>query len=478
MKFEDLFKQKNPSNYVERPKEPSNYVEQSKAMNPLEAFFAERVPKTKEEKAVEPITEEKKEEIKKTFTLPKQQPVGVEVASPVAQAPAEQPAQRMQIPDLSPVAEENKKEKSLSDRAEEMMPERDWTDMLPYLAPLLVGSLAGGSFGEAPGIAGKQLLEDEASRLKRKQTLEDKLLEMDKAKLTKDKDKLLNKRFQRTPVWDPELKRSVYANYDTVTGEMFYLDGTPIKDKGIEVGFAVTPEEASRRAAMAYEYKKRGIDYTPRLNPEKGTYERAGGQPIFQQEFEFSPVQRKALEDQKKSITSSKSFQEARTTLSGAEKVRGLLAQGSPAAVNSARLTILKMAGNVGATSDKDLELIKGDPSIVASAQRYYGRLAKGETMLAEDIVALKDIADLYYKKAKKDVSKSLEESDKIFSKKYKVPGGTLMSEVLPQAVELMPSKDMLRVQAPNGKTGWMSKEKFEQNKKKGYKLINTQGNK
>jgi hypothetical protein len=413
------------------------------------------------------VAPEKLEQIKKQFKLaPTPQSSMPQGSAQPAKAPEQQEtssgSDNLYLKESTQPSPERKP--SYSEMIDGMKEKAGWGDILPALAPLLAGALMGGNTGAASGITADYLLGNVSDREKRNRGLEDKLLEIEKAK-AKEVNKVgnLNKRFQSRPIWDPELKRSVYANYDTVTGEMYHLDGTPIKNKGVEVGFAVTPEEASRRAAMAFGYKKAGIDYTPRLNTESGLYERAGGQRVFKQEFDLSPVQRRALEAQSKTITSSKQFQEARSTLAGAEKVRGLLAMGNPAAINSARLTILKMAGNVGATSDKDLALIQGDPSVVATAQRIKGRLIDGEPMLAADIAALNQIANLYYKKAQKDMARSLEESDKQFSKKYKVPAGTLKSEVFPQAVDAMPNRqNMVRVQAPNGKTGYMPKDKLQ----------------
>ena len=403
--------------------------------NYVEALPSDIVPEKK-------TSPEKLEMIKKQFKIA----ASPQVSAPAAQAPVapQQSAPTQQIPETIPAPEEPAKRtpSSISDTIDGMKEKVGWGDILPALAPLLTGALMGGGTGVASGVAGDYLLGNVAEREKRNKSLEDKLLEIEKAKAkASSKTDTLNKRFQSRPIWDPELGRSVYANYDTVTGEMYHLDGTPIKNKGVEVGFAVTPEEANRRAAMAYEYKKRGIDYTPRINPETGFPERAGGQAVFKQTLSLNPTQRKALEDQATKFTGSPAFKESRTALAASKNVYGLLslAKVNNTAGNAARLTLLKMAGNVGATSDKDLALMKADSSIRASAQRTYERLMNGKDLLPEDIKQLKQVANLYYKNSYRAMNLAMEDIDKQYASEYNAPMGTLRARIQPYSIESKP---------------------------------------
>lgn len=195
MKFEDLFPSKQRSNYVELPTEETPT---------LEKFLAGRVLSPKA-KASEPITEQKKEAIKSQFklappapqTTPAQSEGGSESFSaevsqqtPVAITKPEVPQETADtgtIQELYKMFQSEKtkapeKKESIADQAEKMLPEREWTSLLPYLTPMLVGALAGGSYGTSYGIAGEALLKAEEDRMKRKQSLEDKLTEMEKAK--------------------------------------------------------------------------------------------------------------------------------------------------------------------------------------------------------------------------------------------------------------------------------------------------------
>ena len=209
MDFADVFvKQRLPKDYVTYPpqKDPS-----------LEQFFQERTtrpvaqmspvvrsaplvpPSPVVSKADEPISEEKKDAIKSVFNL-NTAPIVEEQYSmseqernqrpsitPKNEVAPQQPI--MQIPDLTTTSYEkttvpDMNPESISDQAEKMLPKRNWMDMLPYLVPLAVGALSGDTFGSSSGIAGEQLLKGEGERVKRKQSLEDKLMEMQKSRET------------------------------------------------------------------------------------------------------------------------------------------------------------------------------------------------------------------------------------------------------------------------------------------------------
>ncbi len=162
---------------------------------------------TLREMANRPITNQERDAIKKNFSL------ASDVVVPVGGAGTEQPAPQLQqvMPQITDLQKTPSTQPKLSTpfikeiQTQQLAPATsseqirmakqeiakltkpsEFTDYLPYLAPLAVEALFGGgeSGGVSAGIAGQALLEKEAGAEKRIQSLEDKLMEMKALKST------------------------------------------------------------------------------------------------------------------------------------------------------------------------------------------------------------------------------------------------------------------------------------------------------
>lgn len=162
---------------------------------------------TLREMANRPITNQERDAIKKNFSLAPDVVVpvgnaGTEQAAPQLQQAMPQTMQPQKTPSTEPkLSTPFIKEIQTQQLAPAISPDRirmakqevskltrpsEFTDYLPYLAPLAVEALFGGgeSGGVSAGIAGQALLEKEAGAEKRIQSLEDKLMDMKALKST------------------------------------------------------------------------------------------------------------------------------------------------------------------------------------------------------------------------------------------------------------------------------------------------------
>lgn len=162
---------------------------------------------TLREMANRPITNQERDAIKKNFSLTPDVVVpvgnaGTEQAAPQLQQAMPQTTQLEKTPSTQPkLSTPFIKEIQTQQLAPAISPDRirmakqevskltrpsEFTDYLPYLAPLAVEALFGGgeSGGVSAGIAGQALLEKEAGAEKRIQSLEDKLMDMKALKST------------------------------------------------------------------------------------------------------------------------------------------------------------------------------------------------------------------------------------------------------------------------------------------------------
>lgn len=172
MKLEDLFKTKEPTNYVEQAFQGQE--------SPLQQFLKERTPKpvaiaAPTPRAAAPIEQAQVDQIKAEYS-----PVVSE--DPTMQSSMDSMYSRTPSGDsYIPVSELLDTEK-IKRQAEELSPKAGIGDLLASLTPLAVEALMGGdqAIGVSAGIAGESVLGDLAQRQKRKQTLEDKLMELKK----------------------------------------------------------------------------------------------------------------------------------------------------------------------------------------------------------------------------------------------------------------------------------------------------------
>lgn len=172
MKLEDLFKTKEPTNYVGQ----ASQVE----ANPLEQFFKDRTPKPKAPvtptaKTIQPITEQKIETIKTEYAPAAQ---GDSMSEYSQQSSfMRNPATDSYIP-VSDVVDIEK----IKQQAKQLAPDMGWKDVLTSLTPLAVEAILGGGqmYSGSPGVAAESLMSGLKETQKRRQTLEDKLMELKK----------------------------------------------------------------------------------------------------------------------------------------------------------------------------------------------------------------------------------------------------------------------------------------------------------
>jgi hypothetical protein len=170
--LEDIFKTKEPSNYVEQSSQTSS---------PLEAFFAERTPRPSAPaeatpKAAAKIEEPQVEKIYQEYSPEMTDMYSAGMESQSMQQSMQQPsAASSQFVPVSDVIDVEKIKK----QAEVLAPrETDWKDALANLTPLAVEALLGKGGGASLGIAGQSIMGDIAKRGAKRDSLEAKLMEL------------------------------------------------------------------------------------------------------------------------------------------------------------------------------------------------------------------------------------------------------------------------------------------------------------
>jgi hypothetical protein len=489
MKFEDLMK----------PRE--NYYEAIPS-NSLEDFL--KTAETKR-KAAAPISEEKKQVIKSEFSLKTPQQKAQEEAAkmqqetPVQEEPSigfqeapqelpqipqeqmlqEQVAPKITIPSLQP-EEAKKKEETLSDRAEKLMPERDWKNFLPYLAPLLVGAVSGGSYGLSSEVAGSQLLKDEADRLKRKQSLEDKLLEMDKAKLAR---KVASSKMQIKQLRSKATGEPVIGSYDPSSDTML-VQGQPVDTSEYELAPGQTIGQFQERQTVLTGKQKELGDYFGRgviKDPETGLLaKKQDGKliPIQVSRNQLNPEQVKNLDKLVTGFKTTDVYKKNADTLRFATTVQELLKEGNPIAVEMARSELAKSAEGGGRLSDADIERLGGSKAIREQIDRFSNLQKTGEPATAKDIAFMQRVADILEAKARKSLTQSINGLEQDFMQKGGVAGAvqTALNPYAPQLAQ-KPSAEsgisaMVKVVSPEGKFGFIPRKNLNLALKKRYKVV------
>jgi len=445
MKFEDLFvKQRPPKDYVSYPAQETPT---------LEKFFQERtaapvapvssiVPK-----AAEPISEEKKQVIKSNFNLNPQPVVQQEptmpqqeITMPQQEMAPQQPI--MQFPDLAETSyEETRKPAteldSIPDQAERMLPKRDWTDMLPYLAPLVVGALSGDTFGATSGIAGEQLLKGEGERIKRKQSLEDQLLAMKKASIKKSG----STKYQLKPLRNKATGESFIGSYDPSSNTMTLQDGTPVDTAQYELAPGLSTPEFQKRQIFTGEQKKSIGDYFGqgvKPDPETGLLVRViNGRviPIQVSRNQLNPKQVKDLDATINTWKATDAYKKPAATFQTASSVDKLLAMANnPASMAFARRELAKMAEGGGKLSDQDVASVGGSTSYRAEAKRFANLQKTNDPLTPEEVVALREIARVLRDDAQLKLRGSVSGLEQSFIQKGGVPGAiqTAVSPLVP----------------------------------------------
>lgn len=325
----------------------------------------------------------------------------------------------------------------IREQAASMMPEQGMGDWLTTLAPLATEALFGGgkAGGVSYGIAGKAATDKVAADLKRQQTLEDKLMEIQKARAIAGAkgDKPIKGLFQTKPLFDKATGNTFYSNYDTSKGQYSYPDGSPISAKDLRVGFSVVPEEFDRRTGKTLDAAKEKIDYTPRMNPETMMPERSGkfasDPSVFPQMGALNPKEEKDLKQVTDKFLSSDIYKKATGTLTSVAGVDDLLVQansGNAAAANFARKELAKMAEGAGRLSDMDVEMVSGSPSIKSKIKRFANLQRTGVPLTKEDILELKEVARILEADARRKLGAGIAGMEQDYMKNLGGPKGAI----------------------------------------------------
>lgn len=300
------------------------------------------------------------------------------------------------------------------------------TDLLVGLVPLLTSVIAGGRQGEGVDVSGKYYTDLATSDLKRRQTLEDKLLDLQKKK---SKDSSSSRRFQTKNIVDNETKEIITVNYDTTTGQFFSPDGRLLSADKIRTGFSVIPEEYNRRTELRTEKQKELGEYFgrgTRISPNTGELVRVQDgkevpiEPATQ--TKLNPKQEKDLGKITDKFLTTEFYKKTSQTLATSNNVQQLLLaanSGNAAAANSARVQIARMAGEVGALSDSDIERAGGSPALKERAKRYSQLQKSGVPLSERDMKELGEIANIYRKAASQKLNSAVQALEEDFVQNY-----------------------------------------------------------
>jgi hypothetical protein len=318
-----------------------------------------------------------------------------------------------------------------------MMPERSLMDLLPALAPLAVEALMGKGRGGGVsyGVAGKGVLDAETDRVSRQRSLEDKLMEFEKARAIAGakSGKTLSKQFQSKNVYDKDTGKTYFINYNTSTGTYTYPDGSPITEDKLRTGFAVVPEEFDRRAQQKSIIKRSDADYLgqgvrgdPRTKElsiiRNGVAIPVGGMP----EKEYNTKQEADVETMKDDFTKSPAYVDSVNSLAVTPTVTSLLdaaqrtSNPNSIAGNSVVLTMIRQAQKVGVASDRDAAALGGTQQWSESINRIQQKLVgQGGPLTIRDIQELREISEIYKKRSQNLLQDHYKESKKSYQRLY-----------------------------------------------------------
>lgn len=366
----------------------------------------------------------------------------------------------------------------IKEKASKLTPSVSNTDLLLGLIPLATSALAGGQLGEGVDVSGKYYGDIASDQKKRQQTLEDKLLELELSRAKKASETAKGaKRFQSVATVDPDTKQPLLGSYDTFTGQYLDTTGKPISAEKLRKAFAVIPEESDRRLGVSADVKRSLDEYLlkgTRVSPETGLLVAPKGgklQPIQEPLGILNPKQEKDLPDITSKFTSSDLYKKTSQTLASATNVRQLLEQansGNAAAANSARVQIARMAGEVGALSDSDIERSGGSTSIKERAKRFAQLQSDGVPLSSRDIQELSEIAELYKRIASQKLGSAISALEEDFVINYGGPRGAVARKLkayIPSSEPVLTQSipDVVERRGPDGKI-----YKYKLNKKTG----------
>lgn len=357
-------------------------------------------PQVSEEMIVEGdlARKQKTEELKKIFTPSSQKQT--EIAPQAVQKP---PAHAPIVPPTASydAVSNTAAPQDITRQATEMMPKSGWADWLPALAPLITEAFMGGngdSAGESLAISGDYLVGQEKDKLKRRQTIEDKLLDIQKSRAISGAKAAKSGNFLPVNIVDPETQMVIKANYDKNTGIYTTPDGKRLDSAKIQAGYSVIPTEFDRRTDVKSEASKMLKDYTPRVNPETGLPSRIVDgelQAIGTQNGKMNPQQEKELDQQIAKFITTDVYKTNAKSLQSASTIEGLIQDalsGNAAAANIARSEIAKIAEGGGRLTDQDVDRVGGPQDYRSKVQRFKNLQRTGRPLLDSDIADLREV--------------------------------------------------------------------------------------
>jgi hypothetical protein len=319
-------------------------------------------------------------------------------------------------------------------------------DWLPALAPLITEALMGGggrSAGESLGISGDFLVNQEQNKLKRKQSLEDKLLEIQKARaIAGAKSAAKGNNFQSVNIVDPETDTVVKANYNKNTGEYTTPDGVLLNSEKIQAGYSVIPTEFTSRLGQREESSKRLKDYTPRKDEQTGLTSRiVDGEmrPIGSQRNLMNPKQEKDLDQQIAKFLTTDLYKKNSASLQSSATIEGLIRDamsGNPTAANVARSEIAKIAEGGSRLTDQDVERVGGPQDFRSKVARFKNLQKTGAPLLESDLEGLRQVAKTISDAARMRIDEAMADMETANIQKGGVKGtiGVGMAPYLPKA--------------------------------------------
>ncbi len=495
MKLEDLFKTKEPTNYVEQA---------SQGASPLQQFLKERTPKpvaisTPTPRAAAPIEQAQVDQIKAEYTPAIEKPRVQESFSgyppEIEQTRQESPvSQYSRQPQLNriPASESYVPVSDLVDmgkiksQADELSPKAGIGDLLASLTPLAVEALMGGDQARSvsAGIAGESVLGDLAQRQKRKQTLEDKLMELKKIGSSKKGGGL-----QMKSLINKDTQEKVIGLFDP-SGGLTDLEGNPLDATRYAVSSGLTqPEFKERQQIQTKEQieRTRELGRDLRVDPNTGLlgrWEEGRFSPVQVPSGSLNPTQKKDLDGVVNKFISSDSFKKPLATLQAASNVDALLQDamsGNPVSAEVARSEIAKMAEGGGKLTDQDIARVGGDQSIKGIANRFVNLQKTRMPLTPIDLQDLRKLADTLYKVNRLKMMEGVGGQEKAFLQKGGI-AGAVQTAILPYIPASPQGKSinmpnvqntgMIKVISPEGKPGSIPAANLQKALQSGYKRV------
>lgn len=486
MTLEEFLAVKAPSNYVEAPVSPEE--------------FKKPTPKPEVTGVQTAPVSPKAEQIKKMFSLAPtpEAPVAPE-QQPVEQAQPQQPTEKFQPSPISfptlesadyamtPTSDLVDMEKIRS-QAEKMVKEPTWGEFLTALSPLAIEAIAGGgTTNVAPGIAGDYLMKGLEKREARKTSIEDKLMEIQKARLTKRRGGGMQPKSLR----DKTTGQSVIGSYDPYTDTM-YVAGSPVNTSNYELAPGLSTQEFAKRQNITQANKIETADALgqgARISPDTGLLSVVRNGKVIPVQVSSSlldPKQVKDLDSVVRPFISSDAYKKTASVLKFSKNVDSLLRDamsGNPIASEMARSELAKLAEGGGKLTDQDIARLGGSQSYKNQVKRFVNLQKSGDPLLETDIDYMKRVAVILEKNAKQELMKSVTGLEQAASQKG-VPAGATQTALMPYMpglyeskakapVSLPPKKGMVVVEDMNGVKGYIPQQNLKKAlESKKYKVV------